>query len=137
MNYLWYLIRQQAVCRPWEYAPDTVSPESLESVVLNLVRAEVLNRVGKTAGYTMEHQYIGHKEEEGRLVIEHAIFRYQGMFGTQENADEFVDVIEGLLSKRFGMEVEFRLLQKWHSTQKRFMETIDFSKTPDIEFLEE
>ena len=42
VNYLWYKVRQLAVYRPWEYSPDTVSPDDIETVVKSTVRAEVV-----------------------------------------------------------------------------------------------
>ena len=41
VNYIWYTIRQLAVHRPWQYGPDVVSPDDIESVVTTIVRTEV------------------------------------------------------------------------------------------------
>ena len=42
VNYIWYTIRQLAVYRPWQYGPDVVSPDDIESVVTTIVRTEVV-----------------------------------------------------------------------------------------------
>ncbi|XP_063684599.1 GTPase Era-like [Bolinopsis microptera] len=138
VNYIWYTIRQLAVHRPWQYGPDVVSPDDIESVVTTIVRAEILKKAGYHLAYDLDHKFIGYKEEADKLTIEFAIFRKQPVFKTQENKEESIKYIQELLSTRFGCPVDFRLIDRRVSQQKsQLLDIIDMSQEPDIEVFEE
>lgn len=140
VNYLWYKIRQLAVPRPWIFAPDVVSPDSIEDVVLGIVRSEILKKCGYHKGYGLDFKFIGYKEEAEKLIIEFAIFTIEPLLKklTEEGKEDSVDYIQSILSVRFGCPVEFRLIEKRYSDQKsQFLDYLDLSAEPDIEIFEE